>query len=150
MTDRATSSVFVGTVLQVHPRATVRSNDGPPQMTGRLMGAHEVAQRLGVSRQRVQQLINRPDWPEPYDRLAMGKVWLTADVEALISRHRPPAPRADPERQQRLRAATEAATRRRAAKAAARRDTADRRRQGLNLRYALRQSRLDARAAQEE
>lgn len=54
-----------------------------------LMGAAEIAARLGVSRQRVQQLINRSDWPEPYDELAMGKVWLIAAVEAWIAEHRP-------------------------------------------------------------
>jgi prophage regulatory protein len=54
-----------------------------------LMGAREIEERLGVSRQRVQQLIARPDWPAPYDELAMGKVWRIADVEAWVRRHRP-------------------------------------------------------------
>lgn len=54
-----------------------------------LMGAREIEARLGVSRQRVQQLIARPDWPAPYDELAMGKVWRKADVEAWIRDHRP-------------------------------------------------------------
>lgn len=35
---------------------------------------------LGVSRQRVQQLINRADWPKPEVELDMGKVWKRADV----------------------------------------------------------------------
>jgi prophage regulatory protein len=47
-----------------------------------LVGAAEIAAMLGVSRQRVQQLISRPDFPAPAVVLAMGKVWLTADVEA--------------------------------------------------------------------
>jgi prophage regulatory protein len=54
-----------------------------------LMGAREIEERLGVSRQRVQQLIARPDWPAPYDELAMGKVWLIEDVEAWIKTNRP-------------------------------------------------------------
>ena len=54
-----------------------------------LMGAREIEDRLGVSRQRVYQLTRRPDWPEPYDTLAMGKVWRTEDVEAWIKQHRP-------------------------------------------------------------
>lgn len=54
-----------------------------------LMGAREIEARLGVSRQRVQQLIARPDWPKPYDELAMGKVWLIADVERWVKTHRP-------------------------------------------------------------
>lgn len=55
---------------------------------GVLMGQAEIADRLGVSRQRVQQLIARPDWPEPLAVLAMGKVWRTEDVERWISEHR--------------------------------------------------------------
>jgi hypothetical protein len=37
----------------------------------------------------VQQLTARPDWPAPYDKLAMGKVWRTDDVETWIQQHRP-------------------------------------------------------------
>jgi predicted DNA-binding transcriptional regulator AlpA len=47
-----------------------------------LVGAAEIAAMLGVSRQRVQQLISRPDFPAPAVTLAMGKVWRTADVQA--------------------------------------------------------------------
>ncbi|WP_306415822.1 helix-turn-helix transcriptional regulator [Actinoplanes ianthinogenes] len=53
-----------------------------------LMGAGEIAKRLGLSRQRVQQLSERPDWPKPYDFLAMGRVWLKVDIEAWIARQR--------------------------------------------------------------
>ena len=65
-----------------------------------LMGAREIEDRLGVSRQRVQQLTARTDWPAPYDELAMGKVWRIEDVEAWISEHRPEiqsAPESDDE-----------------------------------------------------
>ncbi|MFC3736566.1 hypothetical protein [Paractinoplanes deccanensis] len=55
-----------------------------------LMGAGEIGDRLGgVSRQRVQQIIARPDFPAPYDEIAMGKVWRIEDVEAWIREHRP-------------------------------------------------------------
>jgi len=47
-----------------------------------LVGAAEIADMLGVSRQRVQQLINRDDFPRPEVTLAMGKVWRRADVIA--------------------------------------------------------------------
>jgi prophage regulatory protein len=60
-------------------------------MAKHLMGAREIEARLGVSRQRVQQLVARPDWPAPYDELAMGKVWRKEDIEAWISAHRPDA-----------------------------------------------------------
>lgn len=62
-----------------------------PVMGKNLMGAREIEARLGVSRQRVQQLIARPDWPAPYETLAMGKVWRAEDVEAWIRENRPDA-----------------------------------------------------------
>lgn len=46
----------------------------------RYVGAQEIAQMLGVSRQRVQQLVNRPDFPAPVERLAMGAFWRRRDV----------------------------------------------------------------------
>jgi prophage regulatory protein len=61
----------------------------------RLMGADEIKRRLGISRQRVQQLTNDPNFPEPCDVLAAGRVWLTADVEAWIAEHRPGRVRTD-------------------------------------------------------
>jgi prophage regulatory protein len=57
--------------------------------TGKLMGADEIGRRLGVGRSRVQQLINRKGFPDPFDELAMGKVWLTEDVETWIRERRP-------------------------------------------------------------
>ena len=39
----------------------------------------------GVSRQRVHQLAQRPDFPQPVATLAVGKIWLRADVEKWIS-----------------------------------------------------------------
>jgi predicted DNA-binding transcriptional regulator AlpA len=47
-----------------------------------LVGAAEVAEILGVSRQRVTQLTSRPDFPAPVAVLAMGKVWTRDAVEA--------------------------------------------------------------------
>jgi predicted DNA-binding transcriptional regulator AlpA len=46
-----------------------------------LVGAAEIGRMLGVSRQRVQQLVNRDDFPEPEAVLEMGKVWKRSDVE---------------------------------------------------------------------
>jgi prophage regulatory protein len=54
-----------------------------------LMGAAEIRQRFGrITRQRVYQLTQRPDWPAPYDELVQGKVWRREDVEAWIDKHR--------------------------------------------------------------
>lgn len=61
-----------------------------------LMGQAEIADRLGVSRQRVQQLTGKPNWPAPFDTLAMGKVWWVKDVEEWIRQNRPDLPVADP------------------------------------------------------
>jgi prophage regulatory protein len=59
-------------------------------MSRLLMGAAEIRQRLGgISRQRVYQLTQRPDWPTPYDELVQGKVWRREDVETWLAKYRP-------------------------------------------------------------
>lgn len=55
----------------------------------RLMGPTEIADRLGVSRQRVYILTNRYDFPRPRWELAMGKIWWEEDVQAWIRERRP-------------------------------------------------------------
>ena len=62
----------------------MRMHDGPVP----LVGAHEIRGMLGVSRQRVQQLATRSDFPRPVAELAQGKVWVRADIEAWISVYR--------------------------------------------------------------
>lgn len=47
-----------------------------------VMGAAEIAELLGVSRQRVQQLVTRVDFPAPIGTLTMGRVWRREAVEA--------------------------------------------------------------------
>ncbi|WP_436536079.1 helix-turn-helix transcriptional regulator [Actinoplanes sp. HUAS TT8] len=49
-----------------------------------LMGSREIAERLGLCRQRIQQLADRPDFPAPYQELRMGRVWWRSDVETWI------------------------------------------------------------------
>lgn len=49
-----------------------------------LVGAAEIADLLGVSRQRVTQLTSRGDFPRPVATLAMGKIWRRDDVEEWI------------------------------------------------------------------
>jgi prophage regulatory protein len=52
------------------------------------MGAAEIAEAFGgISRQRVQQIINRPDFPKPEGELRMGKFWLTEHVTAWAAAH---------------------------------------------------------------
>jgi predicted DNA-binding transcriptional regulator AlpA len=50
-------------------------------MPDHLMGVAEVAAFLSVSRQRVQQLARRPDFPAPVARLAATPVWESVDIE---------------------------------------------------------------------
>lgn len=61
-----------------------------------LMGQAEIADRLGVSRQRVQQLSAKANWPEPFDTLAMGKVWWIKDIEEWVRNNRPELQDAEP------------------------------------------------------
>jgi hypothetical protein len=56
---------------------------------GRLYGTSEIADRLGVTRQRGHVITRQKGFPEPYDELIMGSVWLVEDVEAWIREHRP-------------------------------------------------------------
>lgn len=58
------------------------------QGLGEYVGAAEIGRMFGgVSRQRVQQLIGRDDFPKPEVVLDMGKVWKRADIEAWAKDH---------------------------------------------------------------
>lgn len=48
------------------------------------MGTAEVADMLGVSRQRVHQLAARPSFPKPVAVLAAGTIWRRVDIERWI------------------------------------------------------------------
>lgn len=54
-----------------------------------LSGVAEIAGLLGVSRQRVVQLIEREDFPNPVSRLASGPIFTTASVDAFKKRWEP-------------------------------------------------------------
>lgn len=55
------------------------------------MGTAEIADRLGVTAARVNQITDsrKLEFPAPLARLRMGQVWLAQDVEAWIRTHRP-------------------------------------------------------------
>jgi hypothetical protein len=57
----------------------------------RLMGTAEIADRLGVSSARVNQITDsvKLGFPRPLARLRAGQIWLAGDVEAWIREHRP-------------------------------------------------------------
>jgi predicted DNA-binding transcriptional regulator AlpA len=63
-------------------------SDRPQDKAGELMGAQEIRRLFGVSRQRVQQIVSRPDFPRPVAELAI-KVWRGEDVRAWAREHRP-------------------------------------------------------------
>ena len=47
-----------------------------------LMGVHEIAELLCVSRQRVDELSRtRDDFPEPVQVLRSGRIWARSDIE---------------------------------------------------------------------
>lgn len=54
-----------------------------------LMGIAEIAERLGVTKSRADQIIREKSFPDPASRLRMGLIWETSDVEGWIARHRP-------------------------------------------------------------
>ena len=65
------------------------NNDPSPQD---LVTGAEIARRLGLSRERVRQLAERPDFPAPLGRLGQANVWGWDGVdEWRRSNHRTPA-----------------------------------------------------------
>ncbi len=61
----------------VLPSATV-----PHHLVSRV----EIAEMFGVTRQRVHQLVSRPDFPEPIAVLGVGMIWNREDVEQWARR----------------------------------------------------------------
>ncbi len=50
-------------------------------MSNHLVGPAEIGAMLGISRQRVFQLVTAPGFPEPEAELAGGRVWARAAIE---------------------------------------------------------------------
>ena len=64
-----------------------------PVVSSHLVGLTEIAAMLGVTRQRVGQLVrDYNDFPSPVADLASGRIWETSAVEAWANAHpvRPP------------------------------------------------------------
>jgi predicted DNA-binding transcriptional regulator AlpA len=55
-----------------------------------LVGVAEIAELLGVSRQRVAQLASRQDFPRPVTVLAAGQIWQDREIRRWIKRARSP------------------------------------------------------------
>ena len=56
-----------------------------------LVATPEIAQLLGVSRQRADVITKQAGFPEPIASLSVGKIWSKSDVERWMSAHRPKA-----------------------------------------------------------
>ncbi|SCF01469.1 Helix-turn-helix domain-containing protein [Micromonospora echinospora] len=69
-------------------KLTKRADDTGRQPL-RVMGTAEIAEYLGVSRQWVEVLSKRRDFPEPSATLKAGRIWRTEDVERWAAEHRP-------------------------------------------------------------
>lgn len=54
-----------------------------------VVGVTEIAQALGVTKQRAHQLVARPDFPAPAAKLAQGSIWRTSDARRWVKLHRP-------------------------------------------------------------
>ena len=61
----------------------------------RYAGVSEVAELLGVSRQRIAELRARPDFPEPVAELAAGPIWRVSSLNRFLEQwpRRPGRPR---------------------------------------------------------
>jgi predicted DNA-binding transcriptional regulator AlpA len=53
-----------------------------------VMGVSEIAERLGVTKKRADQIVKEKGFPDG-KRLKMGTAWFTSDVEAWIAKYRP-------------------------------------------------------------
>jgi prophage regulatory protein len=54
-----------------------------------VMGVGEIAERLGVTPERARTITRRRTFPEPYERITLGRIWLTTDIEEWIRAHWP-------------------------------------------------------------
>lgn len=55
----------------------------------KLMGATEIRERMGWSRQWTYTMTHRRDFPPPRWVIAAGDIWWADDVEAWITVHHP-------------------------------------------------------------
>lgn len=59
-------------------------------MKGKLYTTGDIADRLGVTRQRAYYVSRMKGFPDPFDEWTNGlAVWLSKDVEAWFAEHRP-------------------------------------------------------------
>jgi predicted DNA-binding transcriptional regulator AlpA len=81
-------SVPGDTVAVVVPRKRIPTAQPRARKPGSLLGVGEIAELLGVSRQRASILTRRADFPAPEVELRMGMVWRAAPVERWLAEYR--------------------------------------------------------------
>lgn len=77
VTERVAGTVvafFVMTIEEADRRLADRD---------RIVGVTEVAEMLGVSKQRISMLSQREDFPRPLEQLASGPVWRARDLSTF-------------------------------------------------------------------
>jgi predicted DNA-binding transcriptional regulator AlpA len=47
----------------------------------RIVGTHQIAKMLGVTRSRCAQIVNTKGFPDPFTKLGAAHIWLADDVE---------------------------------------------------------------------
>lgn len=52
-----------------------------------IVGSAEIADMLGVSRQRADAITRKPSFPRPLGVISAGRVWLEEDVVAWAEAH---------------------------------------------------------------
>jgi predicted DNA-binding transcriptional regulator AlpA len=53
-----------------------------------LLGFHELAVTIGISKQCTRKRVAKPDFPQPVARLACGPIWSATDVAVYLERRR--------------------------------------------------------------
>lgn len=86
--DAGLSQASVHAIRVLTTEAFTAEVSNPPGAD--LMGFTEIGALLGVSRQRAAQLATeRPDFPPPIARLAMGPVYTRQSIDAFAARWNP-------------------------------------------------------------
>lgn len=88
-TRRAAEAAERAAIFTERPRYNVADHpDHRPRLArrrlhdGPLVAMHEIAEYVGVSRQRATELTKSPAFPPPTARLKMGSIWRTEEVRA--------------------------------------------------------------------
>jgi predicted DNA-binding transcriptional regulator AlpA len=63
-----------------------------PRLAGvsrELASVKEIAAMLAVNKRTAARYVERDDFPEPVDELAVGRIWRRSDVEEWATKHLP-------------------------------------------------------------